>query len=151
MNFHWFYFLPIFDSVNDINSFSEEEIVLDETPRNKPLDYNWKLTSVIGYYGHHYIAFIRWNSEWYICEDSSTKLLGNASDLFDYFENFKILPYLVFYQTWEDEYEETPKSTTKVNKCRFWIHSYSYELKIIKNNTVRTLGYKKLNKILDFN
>ena len=93
----------IFSGVDDIPSSSDENASPEDTPRIKPEDYPLILTSLIGYNNHHYTSFTRFNKEWYLWEDSNTNLLGNVKDLFDYLENSKILPILVFYQTWEDK------------------------------------------------
>ena len=52
---------------------------------------------------------MRHDKTWYICEDSDTFFIGNSADLFDYLEHRAVLPYIVFYQTCEDEPDETPK------------------------------------------
>ena len=57
------------------------------------------------------MAIITWlsskiNKNWYKWDDSSTTLLGNYIDLFDHLEKFKIIPYLVFYKTYDEKIKE---------------------------------------------
>lgn len=54
------------DSKNDLLSESDEEVI-------QPKDYTWELFAIVGYYGFHYMAFVRHEDEYYSCNDSNTK------------------------------------------------------------------------------
>ena len=64
---------------------------------------------MIGYYGLHFMAFIKNRKLWYKWEDTSTTLIGKSIEFFDYLERSKVIPYLVFYKTREEKFKELPK------------------------------------------
>lgn len=66
------------------------------------------------------MAIIIWlsskiNKNWYKWDDSSTTLLGNYIDLFDHLEKFKIIPYLVFYKTYDEKIKEISVRVDNIN------------------------------------
>ena len=84
-----FTFRPVFSSLLPLNLkllkiFDEPscESNLEESKHNPDLKCkNWKLSYFIGYVKHHYIAFIRQDHIWYVCEDLVTEYVGKIDDL----------------------------------------------------------------------
>ena len=100
---------------------------------------------------------MRHDKTWYICEDSDTFYIGNSADLFDYLERRSVLPYIVFYQTCEDELDETPefdKTVRDTNKRDEVIKSEKRKVKNDKGvgelrNESMNKDYNDINKILN--
>ena len=100
---------------------------------------------------------MRHDKTWYICEDSDTFYIGNSADLFDYLERRSVLPYIVFYQTCEDELDETPefdKTVRDTNKRDEVIKSEKRKVKNDKGvgelrNKSMNKDYNGINKILN--
>ena len=42
---------------------------------------SWKLTFIIGYSNQHYIAFVRNQQSWYVCDDIESELIGKLDEL----------------------------------------------------------------------
>ena len=98
------------NEIFDESKNSKDQDISIDSSQNKALsDYNWRLTYLICFTINHFISFIRSEKDWYICEDSDTILLGNSSDLFFYLNERGLFPYIVFYQTCDDEPSDTPK------------------------------------------
>ena len=76
----------------------------------------FRLTYLVGYYGFHFMAFVRDKQKWYLCSDSKTTLLDSHSDLFSYFEQNKIIPYLAFYRNLENNKEDIQSKKIKQNQ-----------------------------------
>lgn len=76
------------------SSVSQSESLFDYDSE----DFDYQLYGIVGYYGFHYMAFVRLKSLWYLCEDTKNKELGNFNKLLEYIEKCKIIPYLVFYE-----------------------------------------------------
>ena len=92
----------LFDKVDDINK-PEEAKLINSYSGKEVVDCNCKLSYLICYNSNHYISFVRNNQSWYYCEDSDTNHVGDSNDLFDYLKRRRLIPYIVFYQTCEDE------------------------------------------------
>ena len=82
---------------------------------------------------------MRQDKDWYICEDSDTFFIGNSADLFDYLERRAVLPYIVFYQTCEDEPDETPKHDKTVHDAEKREEVIKSEAKKVKSDKVEEL------------
>jgi len=63
-----------------------------------PQNVFYKLNSFVGYYGFHYMAFILTDEIWHLWEDAKIKAIGNFTELLEYIEKCKIIPYLIFYE-----------------------------------------------------
>lgn len=59
--------------------------------------YECNLVSIIAYYGFHYMALIKFNKSWYLCEDTKHKKIGSFTDMQEYMFKNKLIPYWVFY------------------------------------------------------
>ena len=103
------------DSIISLKEFLENE----EANGNE----EFKLFAILGYYGHHYMSFVRGkNSEgeqnYFLCEDAKIKRIGSFDALMDYLEKSKVIPYIVFYKLIE------PKKTS-IKKWKRMIFSYN--------------------------
>lgn len=46
-----------------------------------PQNTEFSLYAFVGYYGNHYMSFVKSNDLWYLCEDTKMKILGSFSDM----------------------------------------------------------------------
>ena len=93
----------LWDSIMSLKDALEKE----ETKGNE----DFKLFAILGYYGHHYMSFVRGkNSEgeqnYFLWEDAKIKCIGSFDALMNYLEKSKVIPYIVFYKLIE------PKKTS---------------------------------------
>mmetsp|Transcript_21377 Transcript_21377/g.23798 ORF Transcript_21377/g.23798 Transcript_21377/m.23798 type:complete len:222 (-) Transcript_21377:156-821(-) len=73
---------------------------------DNPQNIFYSLKSFVGYYGFHYMSFIKQGDIWHLTEDTKTKEIGDFNQLLDYIEKCKIIPYLVFYERIYKKIEE---------------------------------------------
>ena len=142
--------LPQEFTLGDIFDEFIEEDNLEENKRNnepdqqrKFINTKWRLSYIICYNKQHYIALVRSQKCWYICEDLETNLCGNFDDLFGYLETRKLIPYLVFYQTWDDEENETLRYQPEYDpkNSKFAIENMQANREVIDD--------RKIEKIVD--
>lgn len=97
-------------------------------------DYTCRLFSIVGYYGFHYMSFVKHNKEWYLWEDAKNKYIGNLDKLFEYLERWKIIPYLVFYNTFskfsEEQSHQSIISYNSQSSEKIKYQSFNYEVKV---------------------
>ena len=79
---------------------------------------DFKLFAILGYYGHHYMSFVRGkNSEgeqnYFLWEDAKIKRIGSFDALMNYLEKSKVIPYIVFYKLIEPKKTPTKKFIKK--------------------------------------
>lgn len=63
-----------------------------------PLNWEYHLYAIVGYYGNHYMSYIWRNAKWYLCEDEKQKLIGTFEEMQETMEKGKTIPYLIFYE-----------------------------------------------------
>ena len=100
------------DSIMSFKDALEKE----ETKGNE----EFKLFAILGYYGHHYMSFVRGkNSEgeqnYFLCEDDKIKCIGSFDALMDYLEKSKVIPYIVFYELIKPKQTSAKKLIKKDN------------------------------------
>ena len=106
----------------------------------------FRLTYLVGYYGFHFMAFVRDKQKWYLCSDSKTTLLDSHSDLFSYLEQNKIIPYLAFYQNLELNKENM--ESKKVEQNQEFNSDQCEESNIIDNDIPATTGLAMSSSIV---
>ena len=85
-------------------------------------------------------------NEWSLWEDSNTTLLGKINSLFDYLEEHKILPYIVFYQTWEAKRIDSSSSVSKSYEESYDLNEQSFEDGVIPGNIFLNSSNKRKSK-----
>ena len=63
-----------------------------------PLNWEYHLYAIVGYYGNHYMSYICIKGTWYLWEDEKQKEIGTFQDMQKIMEKGKTMPYLVFYK-----------------------------------------------------
>lgn len=86
----------------NLADYFDEKASLDDSISSSPISksnikVDCELVSIVGYYGHHYIAYVL-SKSWYKCEDSLIRKIGSFTELLDHLEASKIIPYMVFYK-----------------------------------------------------
>ena len=128
----------LFDKVGDINN-SEDAKLINSYSGKEVVDCNCKLSYLICYNSNHYVSFVRNNQSWYYCEDSDTDYIGDSNDLFRYLKLRKLIPYIVFYQTCEDEDNGTQRYDKSIHDSQRREEGIRLNLSVdsIKNNEDR--------------
>ena len=123
--------------IGDIFDFKSNDIESNLSSINGKTslyDYTCRLFSIVGYYGFHYMSFVKHNKEWYLWEDAKNKYIGNLDKLFEYLERSKIIPYLVFYNTFskfsEEQNHQSIISYNSQSSEKIKYQSFNYEVKV---------------------